>query len=635
MFGKLKLAAKLIGGFSIVLLITSVVGIAGVVVAGRLSVALEDMGRNSVVSIDAGADIVRQANIHRRAEMQHVLSDTAKDKAAQDTRLADVQKAMPGLFDVYAKTLRPDAKDTKAAFDDAKAAWTAYIAQTQKVTQLSYQQRDAEANALLLGTSREAFTRLETDLQKMADLDQKAADDSMKAGDKLYADSRFLLITAIILAIAIGLTLAITISRSIVGPVQKLVKGAEALAAGDLTGEKVRVSSKDEIGQLADAFNTMEASLKETVSQIMASAQQVAATSEELTASADTAAKATGEIAQAVDRTVSEIEKGGNLQGKSVEEAIAVVAQLDQAIQQIAQGSQDQAKSVTQTSNVLGQVATAVQQVAATTQNLAAASTQTAAAAEKGGQSVHKTIAGMDRIRNTVLDSSNRIKELGEYSQKIGQIVDVISEIAGQTNLLALNAAIEAARAGEHGKGFAVVADAVRSLAERASEATKEIGALIANIQTTTENAVRAMDAGTREVEEGDVLAREAGAALDEILRTVNDQNLQVQGITAATQQIAASSNEAVQAMDSVASVTEESTAATEEMAAGSTTVKKAVEEISAVSTQSTGTAKGVGAQTTEMTETVSAAVEEVASAASSLSSMAQELNRLVNKFKL
>src|SRR5207248_8689492 len=137
--------------------------------------------------------------------------------------------------------------------------------------------------------------------------------------------------------------------------------------------------------------------------------------------------------------------------------------------------------------------------------------------AHEGLESVRATIGGMQRIRGQVQQSAKQIKRLGESSQEIGQIVQLIEEIADQTNLLALNAAIQAAMAGEHGRGFAVVADEVHRLAERASVATKQIGGLVKSIQADTTEAVVAMENSTREVVEGSRLADSAGQRLEAI----------------------------------------------------------------------------------------------------------------------
>jgi len=161
----------------------------------------------------------------------------------------------------------------------------------------------------------------------------------------------------------------------------------------------------------------------------------------------------------------------------------------------------------------------------------------------------------MHRIRSTVQGTSKKIKSLGERSMEIGKIVEVINDIAAQTNLLALNAAIEAARAGEQGRGFAVVADEIRKLAERSSKATKEIANLIKGIQVETNEAVTAMENGTRDVEDGTVLADTAGAALKSIEGVVSKAASLIHGISVAAKQQVEGAVGVVSSMETISNV--------------------------------------------------------------------------------
>jgi methyl-accepting chemotaxis protein len=237
----------------------------------------------------------------------------------------------------------------------------------------------------------------------------------------------------------------------------------------------------------------------------------------------------------------------------------------------------------------------------------------------------------MSNIRAKVGVSAEKVQEMGRRSDQIGAIVETIEDIASQTNLLALNAAIEAARAGEHGKGFAVVADEVRKLAERASNATKEIGGLIKGIQTTVNEAVHAMEEGAREVEVGVSRANEAGHALSSILEAADAVYKQAQEAKLATEQVRQASNELVNSIDSVSAVVEENTAATEQMTNSSSEVTQAVETIASVSEENSAAVEEVSASTEEM----SAQVQEVTAAAQALSDMASEMQKLVSRFTL
>jgi methyl-accepting chemotaxis protein len=237
----------------------------------------------------------------------------------------------------------------------------------------------------------------------------------------------------------------------------------------------------------------------------------------------------------------------------------------------------------------------------------------------------------MNAIKAKVDLSALKVQEMGKRSDQIGEIVTTIEDIASQTNLLALNAAIEAARAGEAGKGFAVVADEVRKLAERASAATREIGDLIKGIQRTVAEAVSAMDEGAKEVEGGVLKAGKAGEALDAILQASEAVNYQAEQAAAASEQMSASANELVTAVDSVSAVVEENTASTEQMAAGSTEVTQAIENIASISEENSAAVEEVSASTEEM----SAQVQEVTASAAELARLAQVLKDVVAQFKL
>ena len=377
-------------------------------------------------------------------------------------------------------------------------------------------------------------------------------------------------LTAAALAIILGITIGYFSARSISRPVAQLAEAVQKVANGDLT-ERVAINRTDEIGVLANAFNSMVVQLQGLVKQITFNAEQLAASSEELTASAEQSAQAVHQVAGSVT--------------------------------DIAHGAEKQLNAVNETSAVVEQMSASIQQVAATANQVAEYSFKAAEQAQTGDKAVVKAVSQMSHVEQTVNNSATVVVKLGERSKEIGQIVDTISGIAGQTNLLALNAAIEAARAGEQGRGFAVVAEEVRKLAEQSQEAAKQIANLISEIQGDTDKAVVAMQAGTQEVAVGAEVVSAAGQAFKEIVTLVTQVSEQVREISAAIQQ----------------------------MASGSQHIVSSVKSIDELSKTAAGEAQTVSAATEEQ----SASMEEIASSSQSLAKMAQDLQTAVGRFRV
>ncbi|GEM_PF-550886 len=362
------------------------------------------------------------------------------------------------------------------------------------------------------------------------------------------------------------------ISRGIVRPLRQVVDRVNdiAEAAGDLTNT-VPVVSNDELGDLAKAFNKMLAGLKTMVIEITGSAERLSSSSQQLSSSA--------------------------------QEMNATTQEVSSTVQQIAKGTENTARQVEETSKVMEQMSASVGQVAFSAQQTGGASAQANQAAQRGGEAAKEAVNKMAKIYETVTDSARVIQKLGERSEQINEIVNVITDIADQTNLLALNAAIEAARAGEAGRGFAVVADEVRKLAEGSGKAAEQISGLIKDIQKETNQAVKSMEIGSKEVTEGKDTIAKANAALEEIIKLVAMTAVRVEEISASAQQMASGTKQVVKSVGDIASNAEETASATEETSASS--------------------------------EEMTAAMEEMAASAQELSQMAVNLRELVGNFKV
>lgn len=399
-------------------------------------------------------------------------------------------------------------------------------------------------------------------------------------------------------AVVIAALAGVIFARRITKPVARLVAVARRVGQGDLS-ELVPPTSRDEIGQLTETFNQTivrlrsqvqteaerdqerrdREDLQRNITRFLHTVEEISAG--DLTRRGEVTADVLGNVVDAINLMVGEI--AGIISGvrQAAQRVTSSAGEMTGAASHMASGAQAQAREVMTVSNAVEELTRAARQVAEIAQASARAARQALEASERGDQAVRDSLAGTQRIRAEVQSIAKKIKNLGDRSLEISEIVTTIDDIASQTNLLALNAAIEAAGAGEAGARFAVVADEVRKLAERCARATRDIAALIKKVQAETQDAIAVVERGTQEMETGYRVTVQAGTSLAEIAGVTQKSAALADDISRAAQRQVWGAEEvagAVQTITAVAVQTEQGAAHT----------RKIVEELSGVAEELT-----------------------------------------------
>ncbi|MDZ5471229.1 methyl-accepting chemotaxis protein [Bacillus sp. 31A1R] len=409
-------------------------------------------------------------------------------------------------------------------------------------------------------------------IEELKQVQQDIMDTKVQEDSKMIDTSSMISLIVVIASILLGIVIALMIARLITKPLNEVVRKLEELSTseGDLTA-RLNIKGKDEFAHLSTAFNRMIENIQSLIRQVQQTVVEVASSAEQLSSSAEQNTSATNQITM----SIQEVATGADKQVIGMEKSLHDVSEMSLGIKKIAQSSLGVSESAVQTTKE----------------------------AQEGNEAVIRTINQMDTIQVTVEQAGLKVRELGELSTEVGQIVDVITSLAEQTNLLALNAAIEAARAGEAGKGFAVVANEVRNLAEQSKDSTGKINTIIQKIQTNTLYAVESTKQGMEEVTKGMEVVNEASFAFNRILHSIEKVSEQIREVSTSTEHISK----------------------------GTETITLSFEGLSQISKDSSEASQNVAASSEEQL----ASLEEITSSAESLARMADELEKLVGKFKV
>lgn len=564
---KMKIMSKILSGFLLIIFIFILSGGFLYFEFSKLENTVREVNAVQIPSIKVVGEMQADILNYSRYVYAFTFETTSQGMADTEESMNQKERELKKHGEVYEALIA--SEDEKQLYADFKKNWNEYIRRIPRVLFFA-RMNDAEHARSEFEALRKVFDECNTSLTKLVDMNMQGSQQVSESAIAAVNNTIMLMGIICIVVVIAAIVIAVIIANLIAKPLLLLNKQLRTLAenGGDLT-QSIEITSTDEVGILGSTVNSFIARLRAIMTQVLSSAQQVAASSEQLHDSASQSAQGSTQI-------------------------VASIAAM-------AMGTEKQAGAVKDTSAAIEEMTGSNNQIAASTQNAVELAFKTKCTTEQGQKALATASEQMRTIGVGTQAVKKSIDELSEGSSQIIGIVDLISAIAGQTNLLALNAAIEAARAGEHGRGFAVVADEVKKLAEQSSKAAQQIARLISLNQTNMEQVMTATDSSVEGVRSGIDVVDSAAKAFDEIASSVAYLSQQLEDILRAI----------------------------EKMGAGNQNILFSVKEIDGVSRETASEAETVSATMRQQ----SASIEQVAAASQTLSRMAEELAKTVGKF--
>ncbi len=516
LLGDLKMAKKVMVSPVIALVLMAIFGLIAYGGFMRQQTALDDIFTVRFKHYQASAAIVKDlaevhGNVYKALKLISANQGESREFERVITKLREEQRERLGSAAGIAQDILKSKNLTKAEKNYFIFA-ADRIPKYQALVDAALS-GDMVTGAMAITQADDAFQEIAANLQELVKLEDKMSSEQYVSSKKVFKTVLVILAILFLVAAVLSLGISLIMKTIILTPIHKTVEAIEDVARGDLR-KRIDVTSRDEIGRMAEHFNAFVERLRDTITHVADSSNHVLS------------------AASAVDSSSDQI-------ATRIREAAVQVNSVAAASEEVSQTSSDVSRNCVM----------AVK-----------SSEQANLSAKTGHNIIQNTMAVMNRISNRVKESSDIIRNLGQRSDEIGTVVGLINDIASQTNLLALNAAIEAAAAGEQGRGFAVVAEEVRNLATRTSDATKEIGDTINAMQSGTKQAVASMEEGVNEVEQGTIEAAKSGEALQEILGHMDKVTLEINQIAVASEEETATISEIAKSIQQISEVIQETT---------------------------------------------------------------------------
>ena len=533
----MKLSTKICVSMGLLTLLMAILTTYLLMQMATVNEASTEIADQKMPIVDLAGRLNAEVTQYRVIEMRHIYATDPAAMAKDDQELDQQRAKISDIMNTLDKRIyMPNVREI---FNRLSKARDAYHSISENILTLSRNMETEKAVAIILGDSRTAYQNLSAVLRELSDIAMKNAVAVSREGDAMYDRSRMIGIGMTLAAIFIAVLLTVLTVRNTIRQLGKDPGELNAIARRVVDGDYNIDDGGKKLG-VYGAIVDMVAALKnhiENAQRESENAREQSARAQEAMQQAEAASREAQSKAEAMLAAADKLEQVGSV-------VSSASTQLSAQIEQSDRGAAESAQRLSEAATAMNEMNATVQEVARNAGSASAASSETREKAEAGAQVVEKAVHSIEEVHQMSLDLKEDMTQLNEHAQDITRIMGVISDIADQTNLLALNAAIEAARAGEAGRGFAVVADEVRKLAEKTMASTNDVGNAIKAIQESTAKSMTGVDNAVERIGEATELASRSGAALEEIVATVEATGDQVNAIATASEEQSAASEE-------------------------------------------------------------------------------------------
>ena len=564
----MKLSTKIASSMGFLAVLMGILGLYLLMQMTKINDTATLMSNDRLPLVAALGEINNASSEFRLAEVLHVNATSAQAMQQFEERMNLWLKAIDTNVGKAQKLIRnPDIRQIFQNYLEARAK---YRDEAKKVLELSRANESERAMMLMMGESRREYEQLCESLDAATKAVMEDTDKANVEADVMYSNARLAGIALLIFAVVVAVFLTLLLVRNVLRQLGKdpgeLNHIAHRVVDGDYDiddgGKKMGV-----YGAIVEMVNALKTHI-DNARRESENAKEQSAKAQEAMEQAEAASREAQSKTEAMLVAADKLEQVGGVVSSASTELSAQIEQSDR-------GAAESAQRLSEAATAMNEMNATVQEVAKNAGSASAASAETKQKAEAGAEVVAKAVQSIEQVHQMSLELKGDMVQLNEHAQDITRIMNVISDIADQTNLLALNAAIEAARAGEAGRGFAVVADEVRKLAEKTMASTQDVGNAIKAIQESTAKSMTGVDQAVERIGEANELASRSGAALEEIVATVEATGDQVNAIATASEEQSAASEEINQSIVQVNDMSRQTAEAMGEAA-------KAVSELAA-----------------------------------------------------